>query len=225
MAAFSFRYEFSKSEKDLWIPLLDKGFKGVKGTVTLSPNEDTKKIKFGHKNDFRDFLESATKYDKVTVIFEKIWDQLLFWNSLPSIDGWTRQKISTPKSNELDRCNKTVKDILEFVDREPTTQEFLDKQFDFSFDHIKWILLKVHESVPIRKIYLSPKTKIVHIMFENHGIYIIINNRITNGIGLVFDYDDGFTKDVFGNDCWTNELLEDYNKWKKDKTKKLFHLH
>lgn len=226
MVAFSsFQYKFATSDRELWTRLLNKGFSARSASVTLQINDTddiSRKITFGANSNFENFLNEYPTVQNVTVFFDQIWDQTLFWNCLPTIDQWSEQP--EPQSS-LDLCQKAVSGISFNGNDNGCYEVGIQQNIDIPFEYIKWIMVQVHKRTPVECLYYSPNKQVIHVMFVAGSRWIITPNLISNHVGLVFDYDDGFLPDVFGFRTCTDEMVADFNTWKTDKSKEVFQLH
>lgn len=231
MCFTTFQYKFNYADKELWANILNHGFKDVEGCVVLQINDTdtvTRSIIFGNNNNLIDFITkyqslwtcTQSKFGQITVTFDTIWDQTLFWNCLPIIDPWLSESIVEP-DNDVDKCNIAISKISEYATQNPRLEMLINDNIDIPFEYIKWIILQVHKINAVKSLYLSPDSKQLHIMFVAGTRWLITPTNITNAIVGNFDYDDGFSSNKV---IHTAEMLNDYNKWKLDKTKPLFKL-
>ena len=224
----SFRYVFPISKKTMWTGLINRGFKGCTTRVELKIDTKTnigRDIEFGDNTNFANFINEFPNATECTVMFDRIWDEMLFWNSMPSIDRWVNMQISAPNETDMHRCQTAVNALTEQGKYPGGYEIAIHAKMDIPFDHIKWIMCEVHKVTPIQNIYYSPSSQQVNVRFrDSHGRYSFTPTTLTNCAGVVFDYDDGFTSH-FGSKTWCDEMEADFATWKERQDTEIFKLY
>lgn len=207
-----FAYTFKLIDEQYWFKLLSKALYDIKVTIIFKFNTKEEnlecKLKLLEINSFSELLSNTNEdFENIIVKVDtgRIWDQKIFWNMTPTLQ----------ETSEF--VTKDAKTIYDFISGYESYHYLSIEQNCFiDFTKIRETLLGLNKIAPIKKLYCSPKSKMLFIYFESNHRIIVSEKMLCNSLSICFDLDDGFVPNAYDYNNATTEMINDFNKWNVD---------
>ena len=197
-------FVFNKNQAQYWFQLLNKYYKDVEVTV----NHD-----FQGKLS-NEFLAHVPEADNYQVVTERFWDQLATLRVVPRFQGLQRDDTTELSPAGQMACKAILQIVasrLSFAGREI----FLQSQFDITPTEFLAVLTKCNfDPEIVTHLVYNPEIPEAFLVLKNwHGILITTKKVCDSTLG-VFDVDEGFTQNAFGNAYIPQDWAAQFRVWR-----------